>query len=196
MLTGKFEEALVFANELHKKQTRNSSNIPYVSHLISVAGLVMENGGDEAQVIAGLLHDAIEDQSEQYGNGQLLGDEIERRFGRDVRNMVEACSDSLGGDKGEWKARKIKYVESIRLKSSRTALVSAADKVHNARSIIADLRKVGLDVFERFTGKREGTLWYYKALAQEFQKSHPSFLGDELMRLADEMSSLSERLNK
>jgi (p)ppGpp synthase/HD superfamily hydrolase len=189
-LSERFDEALEFASRIHRDQTRKATDIPYVGHLLSVAGLVLENGGDEVQAIAALLHDSIEDQSEQFGGGTALGAELEKRFGTEVRSIVEACSDSPGGEKGPWRARKEAYVARLRSKGPRVALVSLADKVHNARSIVADLRQTGPTMFERFSGGRDGTLWYYRALATEFAAAYPCFLAEELDRTVAEMELL------
>lgn len=192
-LSKTFDEALEFASRIHRDQTRKATDIPYVGHLLSVAGLVLENGGDEVQAIAALLHDSIEDQSEQFGGGPALGAEIERRFGAEVRAIVEACSDSPGGEKGPWRVRKEAYVARLRSKGARVALVSLADKVHNARSIVADLRQIGPAMFERFSGGRDGTLWYYRALSSEFTVIYPGFLADELARTVTEMELLGHK---
>lgn len=196
MLTKKFDEALLFASDLHREQTRKSTDIPYLGHLLSVAGLVLENDGDEIQAISALLHDAIEDQAEVFGPADALGDEIEKRFGLEVRQIVEACSDSTGGPKGEWEPRKLAYIAQIQQKSSRIALVSVADKVHNARSIVADLRRIGVEVFDRFTGGREGTIWYYSELSRTFNEFHPSFLATELERLVVDMNDLVRKITE
>lgn len=190
-LSERFDEALAFASEIHRQQTRKSTDIPYVGHLLSVAGLVLENGGDEVQAIGALLHDSIEDQADQFGDGEALGDEIAKRFGTEVREIVEACSDSYGGEKRPWRARKEAYLARLKTKGLRVALVSLADKVHNARSIVADLRQVGPSMFERFSGGPDGTLWYYRSLAGEFQQHYPCFLADELDRTVSEMEQLA-----
>lgn len=190
-LSERFDEALAFASEIHRKQTRKSTDIPYVGHLLSVAGLVLENGGDEIQAIAALLHDSIEDQADQFGGGEALGAEIGKRFGPEVKEIVEACSDSYGGEKGPWRARKDAYLARLKTKGPRVALVSLADKVHNARSIVADLRQVGPSMFQRFSGGIDGTLWYYRSLTSEFQRHYPCFLADELDRTVSDMEKLA-----
>lgn len=190
-LSTKFDEALAFACDLHREQRRKGTETPYLGHLLSVAGLVLENKGTERQAIAALLHDAIEDQADKHGGAPVLGDEIERRFGREVRRIVEACTDAWEQPKPAWRQRKEKYVAHIEHMPREAVLVSLADKVHNARSICADVRTDGLSVFDRFSAKREGTLWYYGALAEAFAKHHPMPLAGELKRLVEEMKGLA-----
>ena len=152
-LTSRFENALVFAAQLHREQRRKGSNVPYVSHLLAVAALVIEHGGDEDEAIAALLHDAIEDQG-----GPTARDRILRRFGEPVARIVEGCSDSQTTPKPPWKERKRAYIAGIGEKSASVRLVSAADKLHNARCILSDYRTLGEEVWRRFEGGREGTL--------------------------------------
>ena len=186
-LSRKFDQALDFASDLHRKQVRKGSDTPYVGHLLSVAGLVLENGGTETQAIAALLHDAIEDQSAGYGGAEKLGREIERRFGKAVRRIVEACTDAWVEPKPEWRERKDRYIAHVEHMPKAAVLVSLADKVHNARAINSDLRTHGRKVFERFKGKRDGTLWYYESLAARFMRHHQQPLALELKRVVAEM---------
>jgi (p)ppGpp synthase/HD superfamily hydrolase len=192
ILSYKFDEALQFAVDLHREQTRKDTEIPYVGHLLSVAGLVLENNGSETQAIAALLHDAIEDQAEKFGGAERLGTEIERRFGIDVCRIVEACTDARQNPKPEWRPRKERYIRHVEDMAPDAALVSLADKVHNARAIVSDLRRIGTKVFERFTGQQDGTLWYYRELARAFTDSHRQPLADELSRVVAEMAALAE----
>jgi (p)ppGpp synthase/HD superfamily hydrolase len=189
-LSKKFDEALAFASELHRRQKRKGANTPYVGHLLSVAGLVLENGGTETQAIAALLHDAIEDQSASRGGAEALGKEIERRFGQRVRRIVEACTDAWAEPKPPWRERKERYIAHVEHMPKAAVLVSLADKVHNARAICADLRVHGGKVFERFKGGREGTLWYYDRLAKAFMKHHRQALAVELKRVVAEIRRL------
>lgn len=191
MLSKKFDEALTFAAELHREQVRKGADTPYVGHLLSVAGLVLENKGTEAQAIAALLHDAIEDQAASFGGAAALGAEIERRFGKDVRAIVEACTDAWVEPKPEWRERKEKYIAHVGHMPADAVLVSLADKLHNARAICADLRAHGPAVFERFRGGRDGTVWYYESLAEAFGEHHPCPLAAELGRAVDEMRNLT-----
>jgi len=155
----KFEAALVYAARLHRDQTRKGSGIPYVNHLLAVAAIVGENGGTEKEVVAALLHDAPEDHG-----GRARLEEIRERFGDEVAEIVAGCTDTYEDPKPAWQPRKEAYVAHVRTAPPSVRLVSAADKLHNARSILADLRVSGNELWGRFTGGKEGTLWYYRAL--------------------------------
>ncbi|MEM6639960.1 MAG: HD domain-containing protein [Pseudomonadota bacterium] len=159
-LSQRFEDALVFAARLHAKQTRKGGNIPYISHLLGVTSLVLEAGGSEDEAIAALLHDGPEDQ----GGEKTLTD-IRHRFGNEVAEIVAACSDTFDDPKPPWKARKEAYLEKLEFATESVLLVSCADKLHNARSILTDYRNVGDALWQRFRGGKDGTLWYYSALA-------------------------------
>ena len=176
-LTVKYDEALLFASELHRDQVRKGTGIPYLSHLLSVSALVLKNGGDEEQAIAGLLHDAAEDQG-----GQPTLAEIDTRFGERVARMVLDCTDSLVDPKPPWRARKEAYVASIALKPLDSLLVSLADKTDNARAILGGYREIGDEVWNRFSGRKEGTTWYYRSLSELFSRRMPGPLADELAR--------------
>lgn len=192
MLSERFEEALVYAARLHKTQRRKTTEVPYVSHLLAVASLVLEHGGDEDEAIAALLHDAIEDQA----NGGRTRAEIGERFGERVLAIVLGCSDAeadAGQAKPPWRARKEAYVAHVASASPSTRRVSAADKLHNARSVLEGLRASGDLVFERFTGKKEGTLWYYQAVVDALRGKVPASLHEELERTVREMHALSAR---
>ena len=186
-LTSRFEEALAFAARLHREQPRKGSNVPYVSHLLAVSSLVIEQGGDEDQAIAALLHDAIEDQG-----GPKARDEILRRFGGRVTEIVDGCTDSQADPKPPWRARKEAFIAGISEKSPSILLVCAADKLHNARCILSDYRTVGEKVWRRFLGGgREGTLWYYRALLQALIQSGRTPLVNELERVVAEIERLA-----
>jgi len=157
--------ALSYAALLHGAQKRKGTSIPYMSHLMSVSALVMEMGGDEDQAIAGLLHDALEDCGPHHEAT------IRANWGDRVADIVRDCTDGVpddNGQKGDWRQRKESYLDHLRTASWATLLVSACDKLHNARAILADLR-AGHDVFSRFKAGREGTLWYYKKLVCVFE---------------------------
>jgi len=167
VLGERWEKALLHASRIHALQERKGSGVPYVSHLLSVAALVLEAGGDEDQAIAALLHDAAEDQ----GGEPRLAD-IERRFGPRVAAVVRACTDTTETPKPPWRARKEAYIAhmpALREELPEALLVSLADKLHNARTILADYRAAGEPLFERFTGARDGTLWYYGALVHAYR---------------------------
>ena len=188
-----FERALAFATQLHALQVRKETDIPYISHLIAVAGLVLENNGRRDEAIAGLLHDAIEDCPKDYPGGRAeLRRNIEREFGPAVLTIVEGCTDAEEDPKPEWRTRKKAYLAHLPDAPASVRLVSCADKLHNARAILADLRVMGPPLFDRFTGKREGTLWYYRSLAEEFTRGGPQHLAAELARTVETMGSLAE----
>ena len=175
MLTDRFDDALQLAAKLHRNQARKVSNTPYVAHLLAVTALVLEHGGDEDQAIAALLHDAVEDQG-----GIATGELIRARFGGRVADCVLACSDSTEPEKEPWKRRKDRYIATLASKSADALLVTSCDKLHNARSILADMEEIGVAVFDRFTAKRDGTLWYYRALADELTRLRPGPLSARL----------------
>ena len=189
--TERFDEALTFASKLHRTQTRKGKDVPYITHLLAVASLVGTNGGDEDQVIAALLHDAIEDCVADVPD---VAHRIEERFGSRVLHIVESCSDTLepkkdDQDEEDWKVRKQTYLIHLRElpDDSPVLLVSLADKVHNARSIVADLHKVGDELWERFNAGRTDSLWYYSSLAEIFAEKHPGYLATGLQSLVESM---------
>lgn len=185
MFTNRFEEALVYAAQLHARQRRKGGDTPYVGHLLAVAALVIEHGGDENQAIAALLHDAIEDQG-----GEPTRREIARRFGDDVAAIVEGCTDADTVPKPPWRDRKEKYIEHLKTLPERVRLVSAADKLHNARSILGDYRDVGEEVWHRFQGRKDGTLWYYREIVAVLRSGPPNRIVAELERTVAELESL------
>ena len=187
LLTQRFEDALTFAARLHARQKRKGSDIPYVSHLMAVAGLVLENGADEDTAIAALLHDAIEDQG-----GAKMREEIRRRFGDRVTAIVDGCTDAETIPKPPWRARKEAYVAHIAHADAATRLVSAADKLHNARAILADYRVLGEKLWKRFSGGKDGTLWYYRALSNTFRQAGPNPMTEELDRVVAEIERLAQ----
>jgi (p)ppGpp synthase/HD superfamily hydrolase len=178
----RFEKALVFATRKHAGQTRKKSDVPYISHLIGVASLVLEGGGDEDLAIAALLHDVVED----CGGAPMLK-EVQRRFGKRVAHIVDGCTDAYTEPKPPWYERKGKYLDRLKTEDADVRLVSAADKLYNARAILTDYRELGEPVWERFRGKRDGTLWYYRALAHELGRTRPNRLVRELQRVVREL---------
>ena len=157
----RFDEALLTAVDLHRGQARKGSDIPYVTHLLAVAAIVGESGGAEDEVIAALLHDAIEDTDATY---RTLAD----RFGEPVAGIVRACSDTDVTPKPAWEKRKRDYIAHVVGASESVRLVSVADKLANARSVLADLRVLKDELWSRFRGGKEGTLWYYRSLVSVF----------------------------
>jgi GTP pyrophosphokinase len=186
--TTRFERALAFATRLHAEQQRKGSDVPYACHLLSVAAIALEYGANETEAIAALLHDAVEDQG-----GAKTRRKIERRFGSEVAKIVEGCSDSHGDPKPPWFDRKKSYLDRIAGEPPSVRLVSAADKLHNVRSILKDYREIGEDLWSRFNGGREGTLWYYGSLVSEFRKAGSNPLVEELARVVSELESLVAR---
>lgn len=186
-ISKRFGDSFSYALELHGRQTRKGTSIPYIAHLMSVAALVIENGGDEDLAIAALLHDAIEDQ----GGIETL-EVIQTRFGEQVARIVFECSDALVTPKPPWRERKENYLAHLITVGEDTRLVSLADKLHNARSILADLEQLGQAVWERFNGGKAGTLWYYRTLADFFLKQiDNSQLAHELNRVVQEIERLA-----
>lgn len=166
VLTARFQEALAYASQKHDGQTVKTTSAPYILHPLQVAGIALEYGADEEQAIAALLHDVLEDTPTPY-------EEIAERFGTRVADIVRACSDTEDHEeKGPWKERKQDYLDLLATKDGDTALVSCADKLHNARRIVADLRACGDDraakdaFWNHFRGKRDGSLWYYTSLLE------------------------------
>ncbi|WDA41700.1 HD domain-containing protein [Erythrobacter sp. BLCC-B19] len=187
-LTERFDDALAYASRLHRAQTRKGSGIPYVSHLLAVAAIALENGADEDQAIAALLHDAVEDQG---GLAQLKA--IRERYGEGVAQIVADCTDSHQEPKPAWHPRKEAYIASLAHKPPRSLAVSLADKTHNAAAINADLRGAGEAVWSRFTGGKGGTLWYYRALANAFRAHAAGLAAERFAREVDEMEELAVR---
>ena len=186
-LGSRFLRAFQFASEKHADQTRKASTIPYVAHLMGVASLVLEAGGDEDLAIAALLHDVVED----CGGAPMLN-EVRRRFGQRVAKIVDGCTDADTYPKPPWRERKEKYIRRLKLEDADTRLVSAADKLNNVRSILSDYRAVGESVWSRFHGGRDGTLWYYRTLRDVFLTYEPNRVTRELELAVRELDSLTQ----
>jgi (p)ppGpp synthase/HD superfamily hydrolase len=178
-------DAAAYAFAIHGAQVRKGANTPYIGHLMSVAGLVLEHGGDQEQAVAGLLHDAIEDC------GVEQEDLIRERFGERVARIVRACTDADIRPKPPWRARKEQYLRHLETEEPETLLISCCDKLHNARAIVSDLRTHGEAVFERFNAPKEGTLWYYDALAAVFSRRLPGAASRDLAAEVAEMQALA-----
>lgn len=156
--TPRLIQAFQLAAQEHKCQLRKGTKIPYISHLMSVSALVMENGGDEDQAIAGLLHDVIED-AEPPSRVTQIREIILEQFGSRVLALVEGCTDREAdetGEKAPWRERKETYLNALKNKPAELLLVSCCDKLHNARAILTDLNSIGKALFDRFTGKEAG----------------------------------------
>lgn len=186
-LTTRFNEALVFAAQLHSQQVRKGNDIPYIAHLLGVASIALENGADEDEAIAALLHDAIEDQG-----GEKTGKEIRKRFGDNVVEIVEGCTDTDIMPKPPWQKRKEDYISHLKKAGRSTLLVSASDKLHNARAILTDYRQQGESLWGIFNGGKDGTLWYYRSLTDIFKESGlvPKALVQELDCVVNEIEHL------
>lgn len=183
-LSTRFEQALVYATQLHATQIRKGGEIPYVSHLLSVAALVLEDGGDEDEAIAGLLHDAVEDS----GNTEIR-EAILVKFGERVVSIVDGCTESCTIPKPPWRDRKLRYIEQMRHASPSVLRVSMADKLHNARSILADRDREGDAVWDKFKGGKAGTLWFYRSLLEIYQQGGSNFLVSEIERIVDRLEN-------
>ena len=182
----KFEEALLYASRLHRDQTRKGTDTPYVTHLLAVTAIVGENGGTEDEVVAALLHDSPEDRG-----GKERLQEIRERFGNRVAEIVDGCTDTYEDPKPEWRPRKEAYIAHVATAPASVRLVSAADKLHNARCILADLRFLGHELWDRFTGGKEGTLWYYRALVEAYAEAGANSVVEELDRVVRELEALA-----
>ncbi|RVU43536.1 HD domain-containing protein [Lujinxingia sediminis] len=182
----RFDDAFRCASSWHRAQTRKGKQTPYINHLMAVAALVGSNGGSEDQVIAALLHDAIEDC---VGEIPDIAAQIGERFGADVLFIVEGCTDAYEDPKPPWQPRKEAYLAHLRElpDDSPILLVSLADKVHNASSIVRDLQQLGDALWERFSASKAQSLWYYRSLAEIFEAKMPGYLSGELKRLVGEM---------
>jgi GTP pyrophosphokinase len=187
-LTKRFDDALIFALAAHAGHFRKGTETPYASHLLAVASIVIDYGGNEDEAIAALLHDSVEDSG-------IDPEQIRARFGDEVADIVVACTDSLGedrDDKNKWRLRKETYLEKLETAPAPVLLVSAADKLHNVRSIVKDLRAIGHKVWARFKGDKDGSLWYYKTLVMTFEaRGEHRTLVDELARTVAELQRLA-----
>lgn len=181
-------EALGVAARLHATQRRKGSDVPYLGHLLGTCSIALDYGADEDEAIAALLHDAIEDvQPTADARAAVAG------FGERVLHIVEGCTDSDQHPKPPWHARKKAYVDHLADADASVLLVSSADKLHNARSVVADLRRHGQATWDRFTGGRDGSLWYYRTLVDAFcaNPAHNEDLVEELDRAVSEMETLA-----
>ena len=182
----RFTEALSYATELHQEQIRKGTDIPYISHLLAVASLVLENGGKEDEAIAALVHDAIEDQG-----GDDTRQEIRKRFGEKVVGIVDGCTDAEVVPKPPWRERKEAYIAHLREAPPSVRLVSAADKLHNLRSILMDFRKEGEKLWDRFNASKEESLWYYGQIVSILKAQGPGHLADELERTLEILKEIA-----
>ena len=187
----RFDFALLYAAQLHREQRRKGSDIPYITHLLAVASIVGEHGGGEDEVIAALLHDAVEDQG-----GRVVLATIRAMFGDAVAEIVEACSDSDTTPKPPWCARKLHYLNHIHDLTPAALLVSAADKLHNARAVLSDLRTQGDNLWERFNAPKQCQLWYYAALAEAFRARCNDLQRSGVVSATSDLAPLVEDLER
>jgi (p)ppGpp synthase/HD superfamily hydrolase len=180
----RFDRALLYASRLHRDQTRKGTGIPYITHLLAVASIVGENGGTEDEVISALLHDAPEDQG-----GEATLEDIRARFGDEVAEIVDGCTDTYEYPKPPWRERKERYLAHLASAPDSVRLVSSADKLHNARAVLSDYRELGEDLWARFNGGKEGTLWYYRAIVDAVRGDGPVI--EELDRVVTELETVS-----
>jgi hypothetical protein len=190
VLTKRFDEAVGYALQAHDRQRRKGTEIPYAAHLLGVASLILEAGGTEDEAIAGLLHDVVEDQ----GGAPRLA-EVREKFGDEIAGIVLECSAEDKTDDPGWRVRKKRYLAAIETCSDAALMVSLADKVYNARSIVEDIRLHGLSMLERFSAdepKDQSILWYYRSLVYAYgeRSTAPRRLLGELDRTVDELGRL------
>lgn len=191
LLSPKFAQALLLANEFHGNQTRKGSRTPYISHLMSVSSLVMEFGGSEDQAIAGLLHDALEDAPNAH-EAARREDQIRAEFGNEIAEMIGGCTDGRPGDDGEkapWKERKQSYLAAMADKPSNTLLVVGCDKLHNLGCTVRDLRREGCATLERFNAGADGLAWYFGEIGRILNmRGIP--VADDYAKLMDEFRGM------
>jgi len=180
--TARFSDALVWVTQLHAKQRRKLSGAPYVSHLLRVAGIALEQGADQDEAIAALLHDAVEDQG-----GAVIRAEIARRFGPRVAEIVDGCTDTDQEPKPPWRPRKEAFLARLQEASASVRLVVTADKLDNVRSLLASFRSQGPAIWQYFKGGPEGKLWYFRRAVEILQPHGPHPLVDELRLAVDEL---------
>lgn len=190
-LGDRFQLALQLALDVHRQDRRKVSGVPYFAHLMSVCSLVLNDGGSEEEAIAALLHDTLEDHP-----AEVTREDLERDFGGRVRRLVEICTDTpadyAGGERPEWHGRKRAYLDHVRCTPAADLRVPLADKLDNARSVLADYRQVGDNVWSRFTVGKEGQLWFYREAVAAFRTAGvDSPLLEELARVVREIERMA-----
>lgn len=184
----RLDDALGFVADAFRHRVRKGTEVPYLTHLLQVMVHVAEHGGDEDQQIAALLHDWIEDIP---GADRAV---LEARFGERVAGFVVALSDSFGHPKPPWEERKRAYVAKLALEPPELKLISTADKLHNARSMVRDLKTIGDALWGRFTGNREQTLWYYREILAALGTGWSHVLLEELRDEVARLHEVAERV--
>lgn len=188
MMSERFVGAMELANELHGDQIRKGTTVPYISHLLIVSGMVLQHGGNEDEAIGALLHDSVEDCG-----GKPVMVKIRKRFGDKIADLVDGCSETDIQPKPPWLERKKDYIENIKSAIPSVRLITCADKIHNASSIISEYRKVGEKVWDRFKANKNETLWFYSsfvAAMQEAGENRPIL--NELVLVVNELKELIE----
>lgn len=189
--TDRIVDAFALAFDLHRTQKRKGSETPYLTHLMATASIVGEFGGDEDQFIAALLHDAVEDQG-----GRKTLDLVRARFGDRVADFVDGCSDSDAQPRPPWRERKERHLVKAATAAPELRLLIAADKLHNARTMLTDLREQGNDIWKRFRGNREGTLWYYAEMVRALATNWTHPVLRELAQVVDMIQRTDAELER
>jgi (p)ppGpp synthase/HD superfamily hydrolase len=187
-LSGRFDAALAYASRAHEGQFRKGTRVPYISHVLAVCGLVLEDGGSEDEAIAALLHDVVED-----AGGAAALEQIRHRFGPAIAKLVDGCSDTDQTPKPPWKQRKLAHIARLRQAAPEVRRICSADKLHNARSILLDYRSQGEALWQRFNADGDETLWYYEELVTALREAGGGPLVEELARVVAEIGRLSGR---
>lgn len=182
----RFEEAFALANQLHQGHVRKASESPYISHLMSVTALVLQDGGDEDEAIAALLHDAVEDQG-----GEKTLALIREKFGDTVAEIVYECSDAFTTPKPPWQERKEEHLERLKKASPSAHRVMLADKLHNARAILREFREKGETAWELSKGGKEGMLWYFRTIYELLGETNQGYLWQEFGRVIEEIERIT-----
>jgi (p)ppGpp synthase/HD superfamily hydrolase len=185
-LSARFRRALVYAARIHCRQFRKGTERPYIGHLLGVTSIVLAHGGNEDEAIAALLHDAVEDQG-----GTLRLRDIQHKFGTRVAHIVNGCTDSDSTPKPPWLTRKKEYLQHLRVADASVRLVSAADKIYNARETLEDFRFHRHELWKRFKGGRQGTLWYYREVGKILNRKGPRELAAEFDRVVRELGRVT-----
>ena len=186
-LSPRFDQALHYTILVHAGQKRKGTEIPYLAHLLGVVSIALEHNATEDEAIGALLHDAGEDAG---GDGRI--EDIRHRFGSAVADIVQGCTDAVTIPKPPWKERKEDYIAHVSKASASVRLVSASDKLHNARAILRDFRQHNDALWSRFNAGKKDTLWYYRSLVTAFQQAGNSELTDELDRVVTEIVRLAD----
>jgi (p)ppGpp synthase/HD superfamily hydrolase len=187
LLSPRLQQALDYAIQLHGRNARKHSQVPILAHLLSVCALVQHDGGDEDEAIAALLHDSLEDKP-----GETSPAVLSKRFGPRVLELIQLATDTppdyAGGPKPPWRDRKERYLEHVRQASPANLRVTVADKVDNLRAMLADYRRVGDSLWDRFNAGKPDQLWYYQSVLAAYKEA--GFSGpllDELDRLVGQL---------